>query len=39
MSLDLHALTAAVYLLSAVLATLGVSLRNASFARAAVARS
>jgi len=36
MSLDLHALTAGVYLLSAVLATLGLSLRNASFARAAV---
>jgi ABC-type uncharacterized transport system permease subunit len=36
MSLDLHALTACVYLLAAVLATLGASLRNPSFARAAV---
>lgn len=36
MSLDLHALTAGVYLLAAVLATLGASLRSPGFARAAV---
>jgi ABC-type uncharacterized transport system permease subunit len=35
-SLDLHALTAGVYLVAAVLATLGASLRHAGFARAAV---
>jgi ABC-type uncharacterized transport system permease subunit len=37
MNLDLHALTAAVYLLAAILATLGASLRNSRVARAAVA--
>ena len=37
MSLDLHALTAAIYLSAAVMATLGASLRHARLARAAVA--
>ena len=37
MSLDLHALTDAIYLIAAVTATLGASLRNARLARAAVA--
>jgi ABC-type uncharacterized transport system permease subunit len=37
MSLDLHTLTAAVYLAASVLATLGLSLRRAAFSRSAVA--